>query len=239
MNTASKSLGRVFTSVGLAILFLLVSVFAKEYWQAKPFTQWNEQEATAMVTDSPWCRPCAIPGNYGSSSAPRVSEGGKLSGSSLPQIGGGFGGTDAARFYVRWYSSLMVRQALGRLGQLRGGMSEADVNQFLRQPTEDYAIAISAPVMGPFVDATYDSLKPKTALFSKKNKSTRIELKGYSSPKGRLDGFAVFFFPRSLNGQPTIEPADDEIVFETEIGPTKIRAAFKLARMMIDGKLDL
>jgi hypothetical protein len=239
MNTGSKSYCRVFTSVGLAILFLLVSVFAKEYWQAKPFTQWNEQEATAMVTDSPWCRPCAIPGNYGGSAAPRVSEAGKLSGSSLPQIGGGFGGTEAARFYVRWYSSLMVRQALGRLAILRGGLSEAEVNQFLRQPIEDYAIAVSAPVMDPFVAATYDSLKSGTVLYSKKNKSTRIELKSYSSPKGRPDGFAVFFFPRSLNGQPTLDAADDEIVFETEIGSAKIRAAFKLARMMVDGKLDL
>jgi len=192
-----------------------------------------------MVTDSPWCRPCAIPGNYGGSAAPRMSSGGMLSGSSLPQTGGGFGGTEAARFYVRWYSSLMVRQALGRLGQLRGGMSEAEVNQFLRQPMEDYAIAISAPVMDPFAGATYDSLKSKTVLFSKKNKSTRIELKSYSSPKGRVDGFAIFFFPRSLNGQPTLDPADDEIVFETEIGSAKIRAAFKLARMMVDGKLDL
>lgn len=49
----------------------------------------------------------------------------------------------------------------------------------------------------------------------------------------------MFFFPRSLNGQPTIDPADDEIIFVTEIGSAKIRAVFKLERVMVNGKLDL
>jgi hypothetical protein len=239
MNDGSKSFFRIITLVVLSVLFLLVSLLAKDYWQAKPYAKWNEQEATAMLTDSPWSRPCDIPGNYGNSSAPRMSEPGKLSGSSLPQIGGGFGGTAANKFYVRWYSSLVVRQALGRLGQLHGGMSEAQIDQFLKQSIEDYAIAVSAPVMDPFSAATFEGLKSKTVLFSKKNKSTRIELKSYDSPKGRADGFAVFYFPRSVNGQPTLGPDDDEMVFETEIGQAKIRASFKLARMMMGDRLDL
>jgi len=149
------------------------------------------------------------------------------------------GGSEPIKFYVRWYSSLKVRQALGRLGQLRGALSEADVKRFLEQPMEDYVIAISTPVVDPFAKVTYDTLKAKTFLLSKKDKTKKIGLKGYASPKERSDNFAAFFFPRSLNGQPAVDPTDNEITFVTEIGSTKIRAVFKLARMMIADKLDL
>jgi len=238
MNASMKFRLKVFTSACLAVLLCLLTVYAKDYWLAKPFAQWNEPETTAMLTDSPWSRPVSIPGSFGGAATPRVSQPGQLSGSTLPQTRG-LGGTEALKFYVRWYSSLKLRQGLGRMGQLRGGASEADVNSFLQQSMEDYAIAISAPMMEPFANATFESLKPKTFLLSRKDKSKRIELKSYSSPKQRQDNFAVFFFPRSLNGQPTIDPADDEIIFETEIGTTKIRANYKLSRMLVDGKLDL
>jgi len=33
--------------------------------------------------------------------------------------------------------------------------------------------------------------------------------------------------------------ADDEAIFVSELGKLKIRAVFKLARMVVDGKLDM
>ncbi len=238
MNAGRKCRLKVLTASALAVLLCLLTVYAKDYWLAKPFTQWSEPEVTAMLTDSPWARPVAIQGSYGGAATPRISEPGTLSGSTLPQTRG-LGGTEGLKFRVYWYSSLKLRQGLGRMGQLRGGLSETEINSFLQQPIEDYAIAISAPMMEPFANATYESLKPKTFLLSRKDKTKKVELKSYSSPKQRQDNFAVFFFPRSVNGQPTIDPADDEIIFETEIGTTKIRAVYKLARMLVDGQLDL
>ncbi len=238
MNAGMEFRFKVFASAGLAVLICLLTAYGKDYWLAKPFTQWNEPETTAMLTDSPWSRPVAIPGSYGGVATPRISEPGKLSGSTLPQTQG-LGGTQAAKFYVRWYSSLRLRQGLGRMAQLRGGLSEADINRFLQQPVEDYAIAVSAPVMEPFLAATYENFKSKTYLLSRKDNTKKIGLKSYDSPKQRQDNFAVFFFPRTKDGKPTIDPADDEIIFETEIGTTKIRAVFKLSRMLVDGNLDL
>ncbi len=238
MKVKTKLARRSLALVGLWVLVSLLTPLAKDYWLEKPFNQWNEQEAQAMLTGSPWSRPSVIPGNYGGAGTPRfVNAGtGRSAGLSESQ---GLGGSDSMPFYVRWHSSMKVRQALCRLNQLKGGMSEAEIKQFLELPMPDHSIAISCQMMEPFAKATFESLKPKTFLLSKKDKSKKVELKSYSSPKERQDNFAVFYFPRTLNDKPTVEAADDEIIFVTEIGPTKFRAVFKLAKMLVDGKLDL
>jgi hypothetical protein len=140
---------------------------------------------------------------------------------------------------VLWYSSTKVRQALGRLGQLHGNVSEEQVNMFSQQPMENYVIAVSGPVMKPFEDANLETLKAKTFLVSKKDKSKKGELKEYVSPKDRKDGLALFAFPRSLDGKPFLEMADEEAQFLTEQGPLRVKASFRLAKMVTDGKLDL
>ncbi len=38
---------------------------------------------------------------------------------------------------------------------------------------------------------------------------------------------------------PSLDLADDEVIFVSELGKLKIRAVFKLARMVVDGKLDV
>ncbi|MBS1213518.1 MAG: hypothetical protein H6R26_2135 [Proteobacteria bacterium] len=210
-------------------------VLGKDFWITKPYSAWNEQEALALLTNSPWSYPTTIQGNYGGSSSPTMAGGGARSVATT----GGLGGSDSVTMYVRWHSSMKVRQALARYGQLRGGLSEPEIQQFLAQPMEDYTIAISCPVMDSFAAATFESLSPRTFLTSRKNKEKKIALKAYSSPVGRADNFALFMFPRELDGKPTVEPADEEIVFSTQIGALKIRASFKLARMTIDGTPDL
>ena len=164
MNSRWKLTGKHAALVVSGVLVSLLPVLAKEYWEEKAYSQWNEQEAMAMLTNSP---------------------------------------------------------------------------EFLKQPMPDFAICISCPVMEPFNSVAYDTLKAKTFLLSRKDKTKKIELKSYSPPKERQDKLAVFMFPRTLNAMPTIELADDEILFVTEMGPSKFRATFKLARMVVNGTLDL
>ena len=238
MKTKTKLAWRSPALFGLLVLASLLTPLAKDYWLEKPFNQWNEQEAQAMLTGSPWARPSVIPGNYGGAATPRFVNSGTGRSAGLSESGG-LGGMDSIPLYVRWHSSLKIRQALCRLNQLKGGMSETEIKQFLGQSTPDYSVAISCQMMEPFAKATFESLKPKTFLLSKKDKSKKIELKSYTSPKERQDNFAVFYFPRTVNDKPTVEAADDEIIFVTEIGPAKFQAVFKLAKMMVDGNLDL
>ncbi len=240
MNEKSKSVATLLVFIPFFILALSWTFFAKEYWETKVFGQWNEQEAMAMLTNSPWTKSTMLAGNYGGIATPRVLQPGGASNSGGDLIKGqGFGGKDSISLYIRWYSSTKVREALSRMAQLRGALSEEQAAQFLKQPMPDYAIGISSPEMEPFNQLTFDTIKSKTFLLSKKDKSKKIELKSYTPPKERQDNFAVFMFPKSTDGKPTVELADDEIIFMTQVGTTKLQGNFKLVRMMVDGNLDL
>ena len=240
MNLSWKLTGKHVAFVLSGVLVSLLPLLAKEYWEEKNYTQWNEQEAMAMLTNSPWSRASSIPGNYGGTAPPRVIQPGSAASSSSDlSRTGGLGGSNSIPLYIRWYSSQQVRQAMCRLGILHGNLSESTANEFLKQPMPDYAICISCQMMEPFNRVTFDTAKPKTFLLSKKDKAKKIELKSYSPPKERQDNLVVFMFPRSLNDKPTVELADDEIIFVTETGPSKFRATFKLARMVVNGNLDL
>jgi hypothetical protein len=237
---SSRSRRRVANLIlsGTAVVLFLAIALAKDFWIAKPYSSWNEQEAMAILMDSPWSRPSPLPGNYGGRSTPSVIQMGQGRTNADVAQTQGLGGSNTIPLYVRWHSSLKVRQALARINQLRGLLSDAEAERFLAQSSPDIQIAISCPVMEPFAKATMETLAPKTFLTSKKDKSKKIVMKGYSSPKERQDEFAVFLFPREVDGKPAIEPADDEIVFTTKIEKAEIRAAFRLSRMMIDGQLD-
>ena len=91
----------------------------------------------------------------------------------------------------------------------------------------------------PLEQASLESLRGKTFLVSKKNKSKNLELKEYISPKDRKDGLALFVFARTAEGKPTLDMSDDEMQFVTELEGLQIKTAFKLSKMMTDGKLDL
>ncbi len=160
-------------------------------------------------------------------------------------VGPGMGGPGAGGppptipFQVTWYSSVKVRQAMIRLGQLRGTITEEQANKVLQQPVESYMIAVSSPMMKPFLELNTQNLRGRTFLLSKKNRHKKIELKEYISPKDRLDGLALFVFPRQDGGKSLLDSDDDEAQFVTTIGPIQIKVSFKLAKMTTEGKLDL
>ena len=46
-------------AVLLAALLLpgvILTAVAKDFWEVKPFTEWNEPEAMKMLSESPWSR---------------------------------------------------------------------------------------------------------------------------------------------------------------------------------------
>lgn len=158
--------------------------------------------------------------------------------------GGSYGGeagsaNQSVPFQVTWYSSMKVRQAMGRLGQLQGNISAEQVSAFVQQPAEDYIVAVSGPLMMPLEQASLESLKGRTFLLSKKDKNKKLELKEYVPSKDRKDNLALFVFPRTVDGKPSLDVADEEVQFVAELVGLKIKTAFKLSKMMTDGKLDI
>jgi len=162
---------------GLACLLgvLTLTLWAKDFWEEKPFNSWTEKEALRILSDSPWGKIQQVNlvssewdggqvnnpvGNIPPRTTPlaggRVGEAGDVqgdpsSGRNVPGAGvpGGYGETGSANrsvpFQVSWYSSVKVRQAMGRLGQLQSGVWAELVNSFVQQPLGDYIIAVSGP----------------------------------------------------------------------------------------------
>lgn len=222
------------------------TLWAKDYWD-KPFTQWKEPEAIAMLAESPWARTQNVvasalkAGRVSGRAAdlPRPIGPGDTSGSGISSTGVSWSDNDSVPVQIRWFSSLKIRQALGRLAQLKGGVPEDELNTFLTQPMEDYLICMEGPLMETFNQATLESLRDSTFLLSKKNSVKKLQLKNYAAPKDRRDGIALFSFPRLIDGKPAFDPSDEEIQFVTKVNKLAVKAGFKLSKMMVDGSLDL
>jgi len=232
----------------LLFLGVVLKVVAKDFWEAKPFTEWNEPEAMKMLSESPWSRTLLVLGGTlaAAQAANRVTDLPSLSttgagrGTGVGQAGSGYGsGGDSVPLYISWFSSGRIRQALGRLAQIRNHAPESEVRKFVEQPSEDYQISVSGPVLEPFNSLSLDDFKPKTFLSSKKDKSKIIPLKTYVAPKERRDGMAVFSFQRQLNGKPAFGPEDQEVEFVAQGKKIVLKASFKLAKMMNAGNLDM
>jgi len=233
--------------VGLGVLaflltWMMLTVWAKDFWKEKPFTKWNESEALMMLSNSPWAKTQTVPGDYGKAFLPRFIDTSTAGGAvRTPPLAPtqGYGGDNSTPLYIRWHSSIMIRQAIGQLGLLRKVYSEESARHFIEQPMPDLVVSISGPVMEPFEALSLEDLKPITFLLSKTDKGKKTGLREYLSPKQTKDGSALFLFPRLVDGAPCVVAADDEAQFVTRVGKLKIQAVFKLAQMSVSGKLDI
>lgn len=241
---------------------------AREAWQSKPFTEWNEKEARRITSKSPWGHTQLLkwsrggdPGWYDDASrseslrrdeAERSQLGRQRrpggGGPAFPEIRVGAGEArgygDASQgkaesYRVFWYSALRARQAIGRLRQLRGLNLEAELKTLEGQSQRHYIIAVSGPVVRFFRSAEFPELQTRTFLVSKKDKHKRIALQQYVPAKVLRFPMVLFLFSREVDGKPALELADEETTFVTEQGPVKIKVSFNLEQMMTDGRLDL
>ena len=239
---------RVVLLAALLPLGLVLTIFADDFWETKPFTEWNEPEAMKMLSQSPWSRTLLVLGGTLSAAQaanrvtdlPSLSTTGAGRGTGVGQAGSGYGsGGDSVSVYVSWFSSGRIRQALGRLAQIRNHTPESEIKKFVEQTSEDYQICVAGPLLDAFNSLSLDDFKPKTFLVSKKNKSKTLPLKSYAAPKERSDGMAVFSFERQLDGKPAFGLEDQEVEFVAQGKKIVLKASFKLAKMMNAGNLDL
>ena len=158
------------------VFTLVLTTFSKDFWEERPFAQWTEQEAMNLISNSPWARPLSVLGSIlgarktvtnWSSELPNVSELAISTGTEMGEIAG-FGPDDPVPVYVRWHSSVRMRQALDRLGRFRVKAPDSAAIRLSERPMEDYQIAVIAPIMGTFNDLSLEDFKPKTFLTSRK-----------------------------------------------------------------------
>lgn len=219
----------------------------------KPWTEWSQKDAEKILSNSPWAQIQTESDTsemfFQPTSDPR------LTGNRTPNADSRLeqGATNQAtnvKYGIRFFSARPVRQALVRMIQLQRKDLEPDVNERLKNfaelPSADsiiIAVTIEATdkrslgkVMQLVSSAATGTLKNTTYL--ERNDGKRLFLEEYVPP-GK-DGFgARFIFPRIVDERPFITPETQDVRFFSEFGTAiKLNMRFKIADMMLDGKLE-
>src|SRR5262245_42846407 len=116
--------------LGALVLGALCPAWGKDFWDVKHYSQWDQKEAVALLSQSPWATTQTVlgaillakpPEDHRAGDLPRPVTPGTPSTANLFNAGVNFGATDSVPLFVRWASSKRIRQAWGRLAQIQGG----------------------------------------------------------------------------------------------------------------------
>jgi hypothetical protein len=250
--------GRMKTFIGLLIGFaLLVACFAfdtaveAQQNEQKSWTEWSQKEVQQMLSDSPWAQTQKEADTTEMFFQPTADPRFTRAPNSRARLEEGATNQEVVMTYgIRFFSARPVRQAFMRQMQLQQKTLDPDVlarmRNFAEVPASD-SIIVAVTVdstdqrargkaMQLIESAATGTLKNTTYLERKDGK--RLFLEEYVPP-GR-DGFgARFIFPRMVDERPFLTPEVGEVRFVTEFGPAiKLNMRFKLADMMLDGKLE-
>lgn len=246
----------------LLLVFLCVSagtVLAKEIWQGKPYMNWTQKEAVALLTNSPWAISQPIRSaakSLSQSAAPREGSGTCVE----TTVGAMQEGADQAiaqtaasasalsagpRFYtVRFVSAQPVRMAIARWAILNGRISDDEAQNMLELDPYNGRIVVAVSASNEEDWTELNSFSTETwegenFLLLKKSKR-KIYPERYVPPVESGIGEALFYFPRSADGSILITPGEKQITFNCRLSNrTQFRREFVLKKMMIDGDLAI
>ncbi len=245
---------------GMVLCTVFNSAAEREFWAAKPYTEWNEDEVGKLLKDSPWSKSfdvvLGMTGNEQTGFGGSRGGGGGMPRSDNGDFGetGGMGGTGggggrgnrggsmssssvrSARVIVTWYSR-PVRLAMARSLTLRNpDPPKQALDSFLNYPDAPYYNIMVIGWVGGFRrddEEAVERLKKDTFLV-KKNKE-KIFLADLILPSDR-GKHLVLLFPKESGGKPTLTLEDKEVMLQTKVGDNSIRVKFKLADMVINGE---
>jgi hypothetical protein len=212
-----------------ACLLLIVFAYAgpKNFWEAKPYTEWTAAEVQKILQkDCPWTRLVLLVPT-------EAASGGKSKGSPNP--------TYSTPIYINW-NSRIVREAVVRKAMLETpNTPKEQIDQALNYQPKHIEFFVNGPVQGGGRGGgrggASAEFKEKTFL-QKKNKE-KIPLEDVVAGGGRGGGSMTLLFPLEVNGKPTIGPEDKEITLVIRIGESDYKFVFKMADMMVQGKLEI
>jgi hypothetical protein len=232
------------------------TLLAKEVWKKKPYVEWTQQEAVALLTDSPWSvnQPVrgASPNLAQSSSAPREGSAtceevtlGNMDAGAEEAVAKTAASASALssgpRFYtVRFVSARPVREAIARWAILNGRILPSQAQAMLTQDPYNGSIVVSMSASNDedwleLNSFSTEALEEANYLLLKKSKR-KIFAERYVPPVESGIGEALFYFSRADG----ITPAEKGVAFNCRLsGRTQFRTEFKLKKMVIDGELAI
>jgi hypothetical protein len=232
-----------------------ISLWAADFWQSKPYTEWSDKEVQKILSNSPWSKEVVVSlgsaGGGGSGKGSRKggggggggdtgfdgpamgSGGGNAGGRGIQEVGGGtpVGGTPGMTLLVSWRTALPLRQAIAKQKFGAEAGTSPDAKKVIEEPQKYYVIVVSG-IPGRMGRG---SAEMKEALM--KNSSLAIKGKEPIAPEDIQSGgtTAVFLFPKTV----AIDMDDKEVEFSTKLGQQIVKTKFRLKDMVFNGKLDL
>lgn len=227
-----------------SILACFSLLLAADFWEEKPWTEWDKDDALELLQDSPWAEVYTIRGAGSSMSVLGPGSAGDLTSAAPSERETGRG--QASRiYYLRFQSAKPVRMAVARL-QTDGGEVSGEVGARLQEfvdthPAPGHVVLVLRIQQGmdatALKAATTDLLKNNAYLLLKKSKK-RIYVKQYVPPKDNLE--AIFVFDRMENGEDLFTVEEDEVRAIIEIDrQTKINQKFELKDMVFEGQVEI
>ena len=243
--------------VAVALLLFAVCLAAADFWQAKPYTDWNDKELQKIMSNSPWARSVSVslsgptaPTVGGSGGGGRGSEdsapapisegggggrGGRGGGGNAGVTAGGGGGA-SIEIVARWQSALPLKEALVRLKYRAEAAASPDVKEMMNRQETSYQIVLSGPfrsLLRGNPEATKQALSAVTFLSSKAQGAMKpSDVQVNANPK-TVD--ILFTFPRTM----PYSLDDKEVEFSTKVGDVDLKYKFRLKDMVFNGKLEL
>jgi hypothetical protein len=210
-----------------------------DFWQSKPFTEWNEKDVQKLLQSSPWARPVSVAASGAAASAANASPLDGFSGLGNRKgvnPGDSSGARSLVTVVVRWQSAKPVRQAAvkAKYGNEAGTSPEA--KKALDEPSDHYIISICGLPANAF-DGNPDHLRQQMLA------QGMLVIKG-REPIRPVDFITegdgptaqgMFVFPKTI----LITEDDKDAEFIVKIRDYNIRQKFHLKDMVYNGQLDL
>jgi len=224
-------------------------LWAADFWEKKPYSEWTEKETEKMLTDSPWGDKTLVGDTMVSGGSPggMTGSGGGRGGGRRGAGGSSAGGQDLARSQsvdVRLHSAAPIRMALAQRALLAGTLSPEDAEEFIKTHPAPGYVVVGVTIPGgrnrqPLGDDEIEELKEKIYIELKKSKK-RISFERLVPPSQGRGRETYLYFPRTEDGADLFVPEEEEAKFRANLSSrTKIGINFKFKKMMFEGKLEL
>ena len=222
------------------------ALWAANFLESKSYTEWSPKEVEKLLTNSPWSQKVSVSmggsgrgggGGLGNSGIPRASRGG--GGGGGRRGSGEFGGASprapTMSLFVRWFSSIPVKQALVRFRYRDEVATAQEANDYLARQENFYVVTVAGLPgrMAGLVERNPGGLKETTML--KRKKKEPINPDAIRSQAKEESATFYFMFPKT----DTITIDDKEVEFIMKTERFEVKRKFKLKNMVFNGELSL
>lgn len=234
----------------------VAALFAADFWDRKPFSEWDEKEVHRMLFNSPWAHPVELSlgsglgRGRGRGGAPEGGvPGAEVSGTAgLPGGGGGRGGggswggsrgpsdggsEPSVTLTIRFHSALPVKQAIAKTRFGSEVLSSAEAAKLVSREERYYLVGV-AGVPPQLIPSDAGTLKEKAVL--KIKDKPPIWAQEVQVERGRGLPGLLLLFPRA--GRPLV-PGDGWVEVQFELRGKMIQRTFRLRDMVYQGKLEM